>query len=146
VLTRGGYLLSCVQKIQSLEINMADGTQDGEALQEELAKLVHARNSLPHNYGFMPLLLKVACECGALADSKHHTLKHHTGQRVVLAGLSVVLADFWSDAYLMQGFVARQQGVSKIIFSLLHRPCLAQARHQLRQMIRWNSTGIRAGM
>lgn len=58
-------VLSCVQKIQSLESNMADGTQDGEALQEELAKLVHARNSLPHSYGLMPLLMRLRRECSA---------------------------------------------------------------------------------
>lgn len=85
-------------------------------------------------------------ESVVLADSKHYTLKHRTGQRVVLAGLSVVFAGFLSNTHLTQGFVARQKVVTKIIFALLHRPCLARARRQLRQMIRWNSTGIQAGM
>ena len=36
---------------------MADGSHDGEAAKEELAKLLHERNSLPHNLGPSPLPL-----------------------------------------------------------------------------------------
>lgn len=46
-----------VQKIQCLESSMADGSHDGEAAKEELAKLLHERNSLPHNLGPSPLPL-----------------------------------------------------------------------------------------
>jgi len=59
-------VLSGVQKIQCLESSMADASHDGAAFKEELAKLLHERNSLPHNLGSCPPRLgRGRCEgCG----------------------------------------------------------------------------------
>jgi len=46
--------VSGVQKIQSLQSNMAEGAQDREAIEQELAKLQNERSCLPNNYGLLP--------------------------------------------------------------------------------------------
>lgn len=46
-----GVCVRCVQKLQSLESNMAEELQDREEIKEQLEKLHNERNCLLNNYG-----------------------------------------------------------------------------------------------
>ena len=49
------------RKIQSLEICMADGSQDAQEIKNKLEQLLHERVTLPTNYGEMTFSRHASC-------------------------------------------------------------------------------------